>query len=74
MQAQEFLSAFPIALTLSSQVMQVGFELTTSKADFSPQSHHPPVFQIRAVGLQVQTVALFLVLVYVPAVPHLKHV
>ena len=73
MQVQDILSALPIALTFSSQVIHVGFPLITSKALFSPQSQYPKLLQVRELGLQLHAVAFFLVLVNVPAVPHLKH-
>jgi hypothetical protein len=38
-----------------------------------PQSHLPAAFQVRRVLLQVHSDELFLALVKVPLVPHLRH-
>ena len=44
-----------------------------TKALVEPQSHLPAAFQVRRVLLQVHSVELFLALVKVPLVPHLRH-
>lgn len=74
MHSHVMLSFLPIALTLVSQVMHVGLPLLTKMAALGPQSQYPSLLQVKELGLQVQAVAFFLVLVNDPVVPHLKHV
>ena len=47
--------------------------LKKTKALVEPQSHLPAVFQVRRVLLHVHSLELFLALVKVPLVPHLRH-